>query len=303
MIHLLKGKTMTEALAAGRGMIEHMLETDLGPAAGTPAVAIAACWDFDYPVVEDDEDGTKAEAVRADGVVSRLAALPERERLFVERLGAMQVDKPVPGMILTGEDPIAHIARNLAYPPVQFMLVGLSEDHLTLPGVHGILMDPALDDADRVRLFSCIPDASVWLDFHVNRGPHPDDGAYYTAFDGEKRWDVLERGTGRYITCSKWRRWADSMAALFSAFPQYVEPCIAALAVRRETPYAATCPQMDELWGRIGEETAEWRSSNPTLIFYDPFAPHDEQVDETTAAAIAPFPSPAQPAPGADVPF
>lgn len=241
---------MTDALTAAWGMIENM------EAQGMPGSAvdlIDACWAV-------DDHATQA-AHRA-AVIANLAALPERERLFAERIGTMPVENLDPGIRRPGEDTQAHIARNLAYPPTHYALAGIEDD--VLPGIRDIMTDPVSTAEDRVGTIAAIPDASAWIDRLFNGGSLPSDTrAYYPVFDGEKRYDIIERGTQRFVATSKLARWSHAMASIFSAFPHFVDPYIEARGSE----------QMDALCARIADETADWRKTDPDCIFYDPFEP------------------------------
>lgn len=99
-----------------------------------------------------------------------------------------------------------------------------------------------------------------------------DASRYYIEFDGEKRYEIIERGTDRFIACSKWARWSQSMASIFSAFPHFVDPYLEAMRLdgeARDEEMAHT----SALKLRIAEETAEWRKTDDDCVFYDPFAP------------------------------
>lgn len=272
-------------------IVEHLVTTSGEEVSGIADMVFLSDKVLDGPVAKAIAQRLSPFDVSAEGdaltksaetVVLGLRALPADHVALVERWIAG--GECAPGLRREGQSEIDHIRGNVSCSAIQFDLLAMSEENSHLPGIHAILLDPTLDDDGRVDAIAAIPDASTWIDWSINHGPHPEDGRFFARWDGDGHYDLTERGTWRVLGFSKWARWTDAMARLLSAHPGFVDEYAAAFEEGRSLAWGHPNPRMDAIVERIRLETVEWRSEN--LTFHDPFEPAKPLAEllATTAA-------------------
>lgn len=184
------------------------------------------------------------------------------------------------GLRSPDESERAHILRNVSSPWNQQRALAANDRDLGMMGlgdIRTIFEEEGISDDDRAdRLLAAGPDAAMWFDWLCNGGPHPDEGQWYFRWDGDRYYEVIERGTNRVAFNSRWARTAEAIALVLCDHPHLVDDFERQDRARHDDADAQAA------WTAIGESLAEWRSAN--LTFHDPWAPK-EQIREPVATA------------------
>lgn len=275
MADIIENDVLASLTGDGIGFVD-MIDYSTKIVAGPVARAIEACF-VGFP---DDRDPVVL-AIAAARTAAAMRALPADHVALVERW-ITAPEGPGAGLAEQGQDPFEHVLANISTPCVQYDLLAMDEDATHLPGIHALIMDASLDDEARAAAIVAMPDGPAWLDWAVNRGPHPEDGRFFPRWDGDGRYELTERGTWRVLASSKWNRWTSAVADILNAFPDFVEDYAAATAHGRTLAPREANPMLDDVWARMEAATASWRAEH--LSFYDPFKPFVPQIAATIDA-------------------
>ena len=184
------------------------------------------------------------------------------------------------GLRLVDEDARGHVLRNISSPWEQDKVLRLTDSDLAaigMPDLREIVLDDVTDEERADRILAYSEDAGMWLDWCVNKGPHPEEGRWYFRYDGDRYYQVIERETHRVAYASRWARSAEAIALVLIAHPDMADAFEAQMGARYDDEDAKTA------WTALGESIADWRSAN--LTYFDPWAPKEPMRTPVAEAA------------------